>query len=275
MAPAHHLAGLAAALVFIGALVGVYAARNRKNWFRMLSGRTACTVSVSIVLFLLLVFGLVPQDGSRDGFFGVLGFRAMSGSPVFIAALLFLTACLTLNAIEDIRHFSRHRLGVTCAHAGVSAILILGIFGSGTTTRASLTAEAGIPTRSGMTDGAGDPVKLPFELTLKEFNVNEYAAGVTVTLPDGECSDIVIRVNRPVKANRWWIYLSDYSFDGGLRTYSCTFRCVRSPLSGIFRAALWLMLLCAAAMIFLPGFKPGREKERKEDAERTDKEVSL
>jgi hypothetical protein len=229
---------------------------NHRNWFRILSGRKACTVSISIVLFLLLVFGLVPQDGGGNGFLGALGFRSMKNSPVFIAALLFLTLCLTLNAVEDIRHFSGHRLGVTCAHLGLSVILIAGIFGGGTALRTVMTAEFGVPSHSGLEEISGTPVKYPFELTLKGFNADEYSAALTLTLPGGESSDVSIKVNHPAKVRSWWIYLSDCSMNPEPGTFSCTFRCVRSPLSGVFRAALWLLLVSAAAMAFFAGFRP-------------------
>ena len=121
MVVAGHTFGLLAALLYVCLLVVIYVLRDRWPLFRHLAGRKACLTSISIVLFLLLVFGLVPQDGGGDGFFGVLGFRNMSRSPIFILALLLLATSVTLNTIEDIHRFSKHRLGVTCAHLGLSS----------------------------------------------------------------------------------------------------------------------------------------------------------
>ena len=90
MVVAGHTFGLLAALLYVCLLVVIYVLRDRWPLFRHMAGRKACLTSISIVLFLLLVFGLVPQDGGRDGFFGVLGFRNMSRSPIFILALLSL-----------------------------------------------------------------------------------------------------------------------------------------------------------------------------------------
>lgn len=224
--------------------------------FRLLTGRKACVASILAVLFLLLVFGLVPQDGSRDGFFGALGFRNMSRSPLFILALLFLTLTVTLNAVEDIRHFSRHRLGVTCAHLGLSVILICGLFAGFGSQRARMFVSPGVPTHSGTDERTGDLRKLPFELTLRSFSVDEYSSEVTVTLPDGRFFETVIAVNHPAKVGGWWIYQTDYRMDAERGELVSIFKCVHSPLSGIIGAALWLLLFSAAAMVFFAGFKP-------------------
>lgn len=229
---------------------------------RLLTGRKACLASIIAVLFLLLVFGLVPQDGSRDGFLGVLGFRNMSRSPVFILALLSLTVTVSLSAVEDIRHFSRHRLGVTCAHLGLSVILICGLFAGFGSARARMSATSGVPTHSGTDERTGNPRKLPFELTLRSFSVDEYASEVTVTLPDGSFFETTVAVNHPAKVGSWWIYQTDYRMDVERGEFTSIFKCVHSPLSGVIRLALWLLLLSAVAMVFFSGFKPsfGRRK---------------
>jgi len=251
-----HSFGLVAALVYVCLLVGVYALRDRWSLYRHLAGLKACIISISIVLSLLLVFGLTPQDGSGDGFFGVLGFRSMSRSPIFILALLLLATTVTLNAIEDIHHFSRHRLGVTCAHLGLSVILVAGLFGYGGTVRTIMIAIPNEPNHQALNESTDEYVKLPFELTLRDFLVYEYSSEVTLTLPDGRSSEIKIAVNHPAKVGSWWIYQSDYLSDTERGELASIFKCVYSPMSEIFRIALWLLLVSAAAMVFFSGFKP-------------------
>jgi hypothetical protein len=256
MEPLGQSAAIAAAGVYVCLLAVIYARRDRWPLYRLLTGRKACAVSIAIVLFLLLIFGLVPQDGGRNGFWGLLGFRSMSRSPIFILALLPLTTCVTLSAVEDIRHFSRHRLGVTCAHLGLSVILILGIAGSGLTVRADLEARPGLPVHTACDERDGAVRKLPFELTLKEFDINDYASSVLVTLPDGNFYETTVAVNHPAKVDSWLIYQTDYRMDATAGEFTSIFKCVHSPFSGIFKAALWLVLLSGAAMAFFAGFKP-------------------
>ena len=238
-----------------------------RQLFRLLTGRKACVASISAVLFLLLVFGLVPQDGSRDGLLGALGFRGMSRSPLFILTLLFLTVSVTLTAVEDIRHFSRHRLGVTCAHLGLSVILICGLFSGLGSARARMSVTSGVPTHSGTDERTGNPRKLPFELTLRSFSAGEYSSEVTVTLTDGRFFETVIAVNHPAKVGGWWIYQTDYRMDAERGVFTSIFKCVHSPLSGVIWAALWLLLLSAAAMVFFSGFRPrlGKGASRSEE----------
>ncbi len=248
--------GLSAALVHVCLLVVIYVSRERCPLYRHLAGRKACTISISIVLSLLLIFGLTPQDGSGDGFLGVLGFRNMSRSPVFILALFLLATTVTLNTIEDIHKFTRHRFGVTCAHLALSVILIAGLFGSGGTVRARMEANPGIPVHYGLDERSGESRKLPFELTLRRFVIDEYASEASLVLPDGRSSEVRIAVNHPVRVGEWWIYQTDYVMDTGRGEFTSIFKCVHSPLSEVFRIALWLLLVCAAAMVFFSGFKP-------------------
>ena len=254
MSAFNHSFGLVAALVYVCILAGVYALRGRWSLYRFLAGRKACIISISIVLFLLLIFGLTPQDGSGNGFFGVLGFRNMSRSPIFILALLFLAMTVTLNTIEDIHNFSRHRLGVTFAHLGLSVILIAGIFGTGGTVRARMIAMPNAPEHYARNEYTDASVKLPFELTLRDFSVYEYSSEVTLTLPDGRTYDTKIAVNHPAKIGSWWIYQSDYLSDTERGEFASIFKCVHSPMSEVFRVALWLLLVSAAAMVFFSGF---------------------
>ncbi len=251
-----HPFGLSAALVYVCLLVVIYVSRERCPLYRHLAGRKACIISISIVLFLLLIFGLVPQDGSRNGFFDVLGFRNMSRSPLFALSLLFLATTVTLNTIEDIHHFSRHRFGVTCAHLALSVILIAGLFGSGGTVRARMEVHPGIPVHYGLDERSGKSRKLPFELTLRRFVIDEYASEASLALPDGRSSEVRIAVNHPVRVGEWWIYQTDYVMDAGRGEFTSIFKCVHSPLSEVFRIALWLLLVSAAAMVFFSGFKP-------------------
>ena len=251
-----HSFGLVAALVYVCLLAGVYALRDRWSLYRHLAGRKACIISISIVLFLLLIFGLVPQDGGGNGISGVLGFRNMSRSPIFILALFLLATTVTLNTIEDIHKFTKHRLGVTCAHLGLSVILVAGLFGAGTTIRTVMIAMPNAPEHYARNEYTDASVKLPFELTLRDFSVYEYSSEVTLTLPDGRSYDTRIAVNHPARVGSWWIYQSDYLSDTERGEFASIFKCVHSPMSEVFRVALWLLLVSATAMVFFSGFKP-------------------
>lgn len=251
-----HSFGLVSALVYVCLLVVIYALRDRWPLYRHLARRKACIISISIVLFLLLIFGLVPQNGGGNGILGILGFRNMSRSPIFILALFLLATTVTLNTIEDIHKFTRHHLGVTCAHLGLSVILVTGLFSTGTTIRTIMIAMPNEPNHQARNESTDEYVKLPFELTLRDFSVYEYSSEVTLTLPDGRSYDTRIAVNHPARVGSWWIYQSDYLSDTERGEFASIFKCVHSSMSEVFRVALWLLLVSAAAMVFFAGFKP-------------------
>lgn len=261
MAFSGQLTAIAAAAVYVCLLAVIYVRRDKWPIYRFLTGRKACIISFSTVLSLLLIFGLVPQDGGGDGLWGVLGFRAMKRSPVFIAALLLLATSLSLNAIEDIHQFSRHRLGVTVSHLTLSIILLTGIFAGGTTVRAKLEAHSGLPVHTASDERDGGLRKLPFELTLSQFHIDSYASDLTVTLPDGSFYETTVAVNHPAKVGSWMIYQTDYRMSPEEGKPVSVFKCVYSPLSGVYDAVLYLILISAAAMAFFAG--AGRSGDRR------------
>ena len=74
--PAHLLhwpwnAVLAANYLYL--LVLAYSLSGRYRWLRTLWDRKSCIASLASVLALIIVYGLVRQDGSNDGPAGVLG----------------------------------------------------------------------------------------------------------------------------------------------------------------------------------------------------------
>jgi ResB-like family. len=176
----HHPWGLIAALIYLYILIVIYVLRDRFTWMKKFSDTKACIITSAGMLALLLVFGLVPQTGSIHSFPDVLGFTKMNHSWLFIVAALCFTTAVTLNTIEDIHHFSRHRIGVTCAHLSLSIILFTGIFFSSDQHHVQVQTIKGIPVGMGQERGTEMMVTLPFELTLKDFYMEEHAPRLRV-----------------------------------------------------------------------------------------------
>ena len=253
-------AAIAAAIVYVCLLTVIYARRKRWPLYRILSGRKACIYSISILLFLLLLFGLVPQDGGGNAVSTALGLRAMKRSPLLYLALLFLATSVTLSAMDDVCHFRRRHFGATCAHLFLSVILVTGIFTGSSTVRADLTTRIGESVHTAVDERGGAPRKLPFELTLKSFDVNDYSSDVAVTWPDGSFFETTISVNHPAKLDSWRIYQTDYSMDTGTGVFTSRFKCVYAPFSGIYEVTLYLILISMAAMAFIAAARPGKRR---------------
>ena len=250
-------AAIAAAIVYVCLLAVIYSRRERWPLYRILAGRKACAYSISILLFLLLIFGLVPQDGGGNGVLGALGLRAMKRSPLLYIPLLFLATSVTLNAMENIRHFRGHRPVVTCAHLAIAVILITGLFCGHSTVRAKMSVPMGRSVHTAEDERGAAPRKMPFELTLKSFDVDNYASDVAVTWPDGSFFETRVCVNHPAKLGSWRVYQTDYRMDTGTGESVSVFKCVYSPLSGLYRVVLYLVLIAAAVMAFFAGARPG------------------
>lgn len=181
--------GVIVALVYVYLLLAVHLLGDKWPKLRRLSDTYASLSSLTMILVLLLVFGLVRQDGRPDSFLGFLGFTRMSRSWVFAVPLLYFTTVVTLTAIDEIHHFNKHRFGTVFAHIGLSVILISGTFGCGDFKRVTLTAPVGIPRHTALTD-SGAPFALPFEVTLKRFEMDEYPPKLFVyDIRDGSFSD--------------------------------------------------------------------------------------
>lgn len=166
---------LISALCFVYLLIVLYVAGGRRMWVRRLYGRNAATLTLSIVLILLIVFGLVPQNGSGDGFLGLLGLTSMRRSPIFILAMLLLASVLTLKAIDDISHIKSRKPANVVSHSVMAMILIAGIFLSGDKDRLMVRAYKGVPVSYGIDKDSQSKVHLPFALTLRDFVLEQYS----------------------------------------------------------------------------------------------------
>ena len=70
----HYPWGLVLAVNYVYLLILAYSFSSRYRWLRTLWDDRACISSSVTLLLLVIVFGLVRQDGSENGPAGVLGF---------------------------------------------------------------------------------------------------------------------------------------------------------------------------------------------------------
>lgn len=252
-----HPRGLICAIVFLYLLIVLFVLGGKYQCIREFYSSKAGVASLAPLLVLLLFFGLVSQDGKQEGLWGVLGFTRMRRSWIFIIPLLHFTAVTTLTAMEDIRHFSWRRLGVTLSHIAISIILVSGIFGSGDFVRAKMMARLGEPTSVAVKLDGTEPVSLPFVLTLDSFHfenddsVIRLSSDVSISLPDvKEPVNTTISVNHPAKVGSWWIYQSGYDTSKGAESGYSIFSCVYDPWIRPVTIALWMFLAAGLAMVF-------------------------
>ncbi len=248
--------GLVCAIIFIYLLVVIHVLGGRFAWMRDLYSSHSSVSALAVLLVLLLLFGLIKQDGRTDGLWGILGFARMQRSWIFILPLVYFTAIVGLNAIEDIHHFRSHRFGTTLSHIAISMILLSGIFGSGDFVRVKMMAMMGEPTHVAMNLEKGEPMGLPFELTLEKFHlvdddsVIKVSSDVAIRKEDGQVEELTISVNHPAKIGRWWVYQTGYDTQKGPESDYSLFTCVRDAWLGPVLIALWTFLTAGLGMIF-------------------------
>ena len=274
--------GLVGAVNYLYILIILYAYQEKLKFVSCMYDRPSYITSLSSVLVLTLLFGLIPQDASIGGLIGLLGFNQMSSSWIFVLFLTYFMTVLGFKAIEDVHHWKKRSLPAVLMHVAFFVILVASVFGSGEKIRLRVTAIEGHPVSMGVTD-KGKRVELPFTLFLKDFSLEEYPPVVHL-LPDGsevvmprrevkkylseveiwegeEKQSFDIAVNQPASMGSWKIYQSGYDTSRGKFSQISILECVKDGGYVAVHVAMWTILLSSVLMFIL------RTKNKKEDKE--------
>ena len=274
--------GLVAAVNYLYFLIILYACQKRLKFVKRMYDRPSYIASLSSILVLTLLFGLIPQDPSIGGWLGLLGFNQMSSSWIFVLFLFHLMTVLGMKAIEDLHGWRRRSVPIILMHVAVFVILVASVFGSGEKVRIQVTAIEGHPVSMGLTD-KGMRVELPFTILLKDFSLEEYPPVVHL-LPDGsevvmprrevkkylseveiwegeEKHSFEIAVNQPASIGSWKIYQSGYDSSRGKFSTISILECVKDGGYIAVHIAMWTILLSSVLMFIM------RTKNKKEDKE--------
>lgn len=168
-----HPWGLVIAVNYLYLLILAYAKSDSWKWVRRLYDRYAMTSSLASMVIMCILFGLITQNGSDKGLWGALGFRHMASSWPFCLIFINFVTSLGLQTIEDIHNWKHRRFLTTISHAAVFIVLAAGMFSGGDKIRVRISVPVGFPVHTGIT-ASGQEVRLPFVVTLKEFQMKEY-----------------------------------------------------------------------------------------------------
>ena len=271
--------GLVAAVNYLYLLIILYACQKRLKFVKRMYDRQSYITSLSSILVLTLLFGLIPQDPSIGGWLDLLGFNQMSSSWIFVLFLFHFMTVLGLKAIEDVHCWRRRSVPTILMHVAFFVILVASVFGSGEKVRIQVTAIEGHPVSMGLTD-KGMRVELPFTILLKDFSLEEYPPAVHL-LPDGsevvmprrevkkylseveiwegeEKHSFEIAVNRPASVGSWKIYQSGYDSSRGKFSQISILECVKDGGYLAVYIAMWTILL-SSVLIFIMRTKNKKE----------------
>lgn len=162
-----------AAVNYLYLLVLAYAMEDRWQWVRDLRSGHSSVVALASMVAMLLIFGLTRQNGSAEGIAGVLGFTRMTSSWVFNLLLINFVTSLGLAVIHDWREVRSRKIAPLLSHTAVFVALAAAMFGSGDKLRVRVPLYLDHPTYEAV-DAEGVRRELPFAVTLRDFQMEEY-----------------------------------------------------------------------------------------------------
>lgn len=182
--------GAVLALVYVYALVALHMLSARRPALRQFFGGRASVVALAAVLVMLLIFGLVPQSDAVGGMLAALGFNHMRTSWIFCLLMFNLITGMGLSLVDDLWHLKTHKPARVLAHFATFIIMLCGMFGSGDKMSVRLEALLDQPASTGIR-ADGHAVDLPFMLTLKSFDIEQYAPKIVLRGESAKATDVL------------------------------------------------------------------------------------
>ncbi|MBR5848155.1 MAG: hypothetical protein IKY69_01650 [Bacteroidaceae bacterium] len=184
--------------------------KEKWKWTEHFTGRATYITSLTAMLVLTIIFGLVRQDGA-GGAIGALGLSQMKNSWTFNIFLLHFTSVIGVKAIDDLRNIKRQKLHTAIMHTAFFIVLFAGIFGSGGKQKVHLTAIQGNPVNIGTAEN-GKKAELPFIIRLKDFSLEEYPPHIHIYADDNLSKEHIIIKEKGDSATlgKWHIECKEY-----------------------------------------------------------------
>lgn len=170
----HYPWSLIVAVNYAYMMVLLYFMARRMAWVRSLFGSAASIASLTSMMLLCIIFGLVPQNPDAGGVMASLGFTDMAHSYPFCLMFAYFITCLALKTIDDIRRWREQRLITLLLHGSLLFVLAASFIGSGDKLRLKVVVPVGHTVHVGY-DAANSRTELPFAITLDEFSFTSYA----------------------------------------------------------------------------------------------------
>ena len=216
--------GAILAIAYVYSLYVIQTMSEQKPWIRSLYDYKASITSMSFLLFLLILMGLLRQSNEHSlSVFPKLGINHMTSSWPFCLALFHFTSILGLQVMEELSHFSQRRIMPTLIHLCVFLIFAVSIFNCGDKEKVIVRTQLNEATHHGVSDGHKST--LPFSIKLKKFTLEEYPAKLYLIDEEGKLSKETITMdhNQQVATlDDWQIAIDKYIPQGlpdSLNTY--------------------------------------------------------
>ncbi len=140
------------------------------NW---LGSRSAALASLTALLFMSLVMGLVPQNNVTGAGTATLGINSISSHPAFLLLLSLVCSCVGIATLKRLQPITLRNFAFFLNHAGLYIVLLTAIPGSADLQRLFMTLhEGGITWQA--SDRRGRVYDMPLAFKLLRFEMEEH-----------------------------------------------------------------------------------------------------
>lgn len=170
--------------IFTGLLIGMRVFYNQNPIVKWLSSVPAAISSIVIFGIITLLMGFIPQkETAGSDFIDLIGLTHLkSGWPILFTQLFLLTS-LGMVCLKRIIPFNLKNIGFIFNHFGLWLTLVAALMGSGDLKRLTMNLlEEGKSNNIAMSR-TGEAYKLPFELKLLDFHIDEYVPRLMLVDP--------------------------------------------------------------------------------------------
>ncbi|MFO8029184.1 MAG: cytochrome c biogenesis protein ResB [Cyclonatronaceae bacterium] len=160
-------------LAFVGYLIFTYSLFSDKRVIAWITSIPVTIAVISVYTLLTLMMGFIAQE-PQNHFIDRIGLTNIKGSYPFLMVTILFLMILGYTIIKRLKNWSSLKnIAFLLNHAGLFIIIAAASIGTGDLVRISMPIEIGTRTDIAF-DRQNQPVKLPFQIELKEFHIDEY-----------------------------------------------------------------------------------------------------
>lgn len=164
-----------AGIVLLNLLVILHLSAGKTRIIKWLSSVPAAIASLSLLTFLVLLLGFIPQNApDASELIKYLGFSNITRSWVFALAQLFFLTTLGMVTLRRATPFNRKSIGFLLNHAGLWITVTAATLGAGDLKRLYMNLEEGADYTNVAFDQSGNAYQLKVALKLIDFQMETY-----------------------------------------------------------------------------------------------------
>lgn len=169
---------------FTGILIALRIFYSQNPIVKWLSGIPAAVSSIISFGLITLLMGFIPQSDVHDSaFIDLIGLTHLkSGWPILFTQIFLLTT-LGMVCLKRVTPFRRKNIGFLLNHLGLWITLVAALLGSGDLKRLTINLLEEGKSNNIAVGQSGDAYKLPFELRLLDFHIDEYVPRLVLVDP--------------------------------------------------------------------------------------------